>query len=154
MDMRKLRHDPRLVALIEATDQKTLAIWAKDCVSKYMHLISDKHPLEKRPQEALDVLQKWIDGDIKMWDARKYTFPTLDAARELELTDKVACQIARACSHALATCHVKTHSEGPAMYVVSALYILYNDNKDVLSIMDNEREWQIKHLEELISKIL
>ncbi len=149
MDLKKLRHDPRLVELIKDTDQKLLARWAFDCVTKYLYLIEDKYPNETRPRDALNMLNKWLSDEVKMWDARKFTYPTLAVARELEATDKVACQIARACSHALATCHVKTHSEGSAMYVISALYYLNKDNANVDDILEAERNWQIEHLNNL-----
>lgn len=149
MDMSKLRHDPRLVEIIKVTDQKTLAIWAIDCVERIMPLIENKYPDETRPRMALNMLKKWINSEMKMWDARKFTYPALAAARELEKTDKVACQIARACSHALATCHVPTHSEGSAMYVVSAIYHLNKDKENVAELMEEERNWQIQHLIDL-----
>ncbi len=153
MDMRKLRHDPRLVEIIKTTDQKILAIWAIDCVEKYMPLLEDKYSNEVRPRTAINMLKKWINGEMKMWDARKFTYPALAAARELEPIDKAACQICRACSHALVTCHVPTHSEGSAMYVVSAIYHLNKDkdkDKDnVTQLMEDERNWQIQHLLDL-----
>lgn len=149
MNLRKLKHDPRLVELIKVTDQKILATWAIDCVEKYMYLLEDQYPNENRPRNALNILHKWMNGELKMWDARKATYPALAVARELEKTDKVACQIARACSHTLATCHVPTHSEGSAMYVVSALYHLNKDNENIDDILEKERDWQIKHLIEL-----
>jgi len=149
MNLRKLKHDPRLVELIKVTDQKILATWAIDCVERYMYLLEDKYPNENRPRNALNILHKWMNGELKMWDARKSTYPALAVARELEKTDKVACQIARACSHTLATCHVPTHSEGSAMYVVSALYHLNKDNENIDDILEKERDWQIKHLIEL-----
>lgn len=153
IDIAKLNHDPRLVDLIKITDQKILAIWALDCAKKHLYLLEDKYSDEHRPRVALNILKQWIDGDIKMWDARKFTYPALACARELETNDKVACQIARACSHALATCHVKTHSEGSAMYVISALYYLNKDGSDVEVILNTERDWQIEHLKELIKNM-
>lgn len=148
----KLRHDPVLVSLIKTTDKKTLSLWAIDCVEKFMPIIEDKYPNELRPKEALNALKRWMNDELKMWDARKFTYPTLDAARAFEKIDKPACQIARACSHALATCHVATHSEGSAMYVLSAIYHLHKDDKDVSILIKNERDWQIKHLKDLIKK--
>lgn len=153
MDLRKLKHDPRLVELIKVADQKILATWALDCIERYMYLFEDKYPNEHRPKEALNTLRSWLNSEIKMWDARKYTYPALACARALEPTDKVACQMARACSHALATCHVKTHSEGGAMYVISALYYLNKDNPLVDDILNKERDWQINHLKELIKNM-
>lgn len=84
-----------------------------------------------------------------MWEARKYCWVVLKAAREIEAKDKVACQILRSCSHTLATCHVPTHSEGAGMYVISAIQIFYKDKENVIELMENERKWQINHLLEL-----
>ncbi len=144
-----IKHDPRLVELIKKTDQKTLAVWALDCVEKYMYLIEDKYPNELRPKESLNILKKWLNDEISMWEARKYTWPTLAAARELECTDKAACMIARACSHTLATCHVPIHAEGAAIYVCAAIYYLNQDKENVMELMEKERKWQIKHLTDL-----
>lgn len=144
-----IKHDPRLLELIKTTNQKILAIWALDCVEKHMYLIEDKYPFELRPRESLNILKKWLNDEISMWDARKYTWPTLAAARELESTDKAACMIARACSHTLATCHVPTHAEGSAIYVCAAIYYLNQKKENVLSLVEEERKWQIKHLIDL-----
>ncbi|MDD2202927.1 MAG: hypothetical protein PHT75_00330 [Bacilli bacterium] len=107
-----------------------------------MPLLEDKYSNEVRPRTVLNMLKKRINGEMKMWDARKFTYPALAAARELEPTDKAACQICRACSHTLVTCHVPTHSEGSAMYVVSTIYYLNKDN--VTQLMEDERNWQIQ----------
>lgn len=141
-----IKHDPRLVELIKATDQKLLAVWALDCIEKYMYLIEEKYQNETRPREALNMLKKWLKDEIKMWDARKYTYPALTAARELEPADKAASQIARGCSHTLATCHVPTHSEGAAIYACAAIYYLNQDKENVMGLMEKERKWQIEHL--------
>ncbi|MDD2489812.1 MAG: hypothetical protein PHY26_00955 [Bacilli bacterium] len=152
MNLKKIKHDPRLVELINKTNQKVLARWAIDCVERFMPLFEKKYPNEKRPRDAINMLKKWITVEVKMWDARKYTYPVLVAARELEKTDKASSQIARACSHTLATCHVPIHAEGAAMYTVSALYYL-NQNKDnVNQLLEDERNWQIDHLIELRNK--
>ncbi len=95
-------------------------------------------------------MKKWIDNEIKMWDARKYTYTVLALAKDMEKDDKPYSQIVRATSHCLATCHVPTHSEGTAMYVVSAIKLLYKSKTDVVALMENERIWHINRLKELI----
>lgn len=89
-----------------------------------------------------------------MLEARKYCWTVLAKAGETEKIDKVSCQILRATSHTLATCHVKTHTEGSAMYVISALKYLYKDldQKELVKKLESERKWQINNLKELKDK--
>lgn len=70
----------------------------------------------------------------------------------MEEYDKPYSQIVRATSHCLATCHVPTHSEGTAMYVVSAIKLINENKEDVITLMKDERIWQINHLKDLMSK--
>lgn len=66
----------------------------------------------------------------------------LAKAREIEKVDKVSCQILIATSHTLATCHVKTHAEGSAMYVISGLKYLNKDlnQKELVKQLEEERK--------------
>lgn len=155
MDMNKFslaKHDPRIQELIKETEHKTLAIWAIDCFNRGRYLFNKEYQENEIIDKALDTLKLWINDEITMWEARKYCWVVLKAAREIEEKDKVACQILRACSHTLATCHVKTHSEGAAIYVISAIKIFYKDKENVIQLMEDEREWQINHLIELKEK--
>lgn len=86
-------------------------------------------------------------------EARKYCFKVLAFAKEIEETDKVCCQIARACSHTLATCHVPRHCEGVTIYTLFAIQYQNKDNENIIQLMENEREWQINHLIKLKNKL-
>ena len=155
MDMKKFslaKHDPQITKLIKDTDHKTLAIWAIDCFNRGRYLFDQDYLENQIIDKALDTLKLWINDEISMWEARKYCWIVLKAAKEIEAKDKVACQILRACSHALATCHVPTHSEGTSMYIISAIKIFYKDKENVIELMADERDWQIHHLLELKEK--
>lgn len=135
--------------LIETTEHKLLAIWAIDCLERFMPYLESRYPNEERPRNAINVLKKWIADEISMWEARKYCYPVLDFGREIEQTDKAGCQIARACSHTLATCHVPRHCEGVTIYTLSAMQYQNQDKENIVELMKEEREWQINHLLEL-----
>lgn len=155
MDMKDFSlasHDPRIVKLIKETDQKTLAIWAMDCFNRGRYLFGKGYKENEIIDKALETLELWINDKITMWEARKYCWQVLAAAREIEKKDKIACQILRACSHTLATCHVPTHSEGTCMYIISAIKIKYQNQDNVLNLMEEERTWQINHLLKLKEK--
>lgn len=149
MDMKKFslaKHDLELQNLISLTDQKILAKWAIDCLNRVFYIYEEKYPNETIPQTAIKILNDWIKDKITMWEARKYCWTVLELARKLEKEDKVSCQIVRAISHCLATCHVPTHAEGTAMYVISAIKYFNKDKENVIELMEKERKWQIKHL--------
>lgn len=149
MDMKNFsltKHDSEIQDLISKTDQKVLAHWAIDCLNRVFYIFEERYPDENIPQTAIKILNDWINDKITMWEARKYCWTVLKLAREIENEDKVCCQIVRATSHCLATCHVPTHAEGTAMYVISAIKYLNQENPNVTKLMEQERKWQIEHL--------
>lgn len=162
LDMNKFsltKHDDELLAIIKPVKQysnehKILAVWAIDCLNRVLPLFEIKYPNEIILKTAVGTLQKWIHDEIKMWDARKYTYTVLALAKAMEKDDKPYSQIVRATSHCIATCHVPTHSEGTAMYVVSAIKLLNSGKANVVALMEDERMWQINHLRELMNKPL
>lgn len=162
IDMNKFsltKHDDELLDIIKPVKQysnehKILAIWAIDCLNRILPLFEMKYPSEIILKTAVGTLQKSINDEIKMWDARKYTYTVLALAKSMEKDDKPYSQIVRAASHCLAACHVPTHSEGTAMYVVSAIELINKSKDDVVVLMENERIWQINHLKELMNSPL
>lgn len=156
MDMSKfnlITHDEELVALMDHTSHKNLARWAIQCLNNQRYLLNPSYLTE---QESIDTaiftLELWINDKITMWEARKYCWKVLELARNIEEEDKVACQILRATSHTLATCHVRTHAEGSAMYTVSALQHSLKDDPQKIDKMTELREWQINQLENYSKK--
>ncbi len=149
MDMKKFslaKHDPEIQALISETDHKVLAQWAIDCLNRVFYIYKERYSSENILKTAIKILNEWMKDKITMWEARKYCWTVLKLARKIENEDKVCCQIVRATSHCLATCHVPTHAEGTAMYVISAIKYLNIDKENVIELMENERKWQIEHL--------
>lgn len=142
-------HDQEIQNLISKTEHKILAQWAIDCLNRIFYIFEEQYPNENIPQTAINILNYWMNDKITMWEARKYCWTVLELARKIEKENKVCCQIVRATSHCLATCHVPTHAEGTAMYVISAIKYLNKDSENVIELMEDERKWQIKHLKEL-----
>ncbi len=145
-------HDQEIQDLISKTEHKILAQWAIDCLNRIFYIFEEQYPNENIPQTAINILNYWMNDKITMWEARKYCWTVLELARKIEKENKVCCQIVRATSHCLATCHVPTHAEGTAMYVISAIKYLNKDSENVIELMEDERKWQIKHLKELITQ--
>lgn len=126
-------------------DHKILARWASDCAKRVLSLFVDKYPPEKRPQHALEILEEWIKtGEFKMAVIRKASLDSHTAAREVKKEDKAACFAARACGQAVATAHVPAHAVGASYYALKA--IKATSPKNASSVVNKEREWQLKHL--------
>jgi hypothetical protein len=137
-----------LLEFVAGTDQKTLAVWAIDCVKRVLPYFEEKYPQDIRPRKALEVLQEWIEtGKFKMAVIRGASLSSHAAAREVG-EDTPARSAARAAGQAVATAHVPAHSVGGAAYALQAVYRAnISDDPDVA--VNREREWQRRHLIEL-----
>jgi len=145
----RYRNDERLTELVRQADQKTLAVWAIDCTERVLHYFEDKHPADRRPRQALETLQAWIDtGVFRMSVIRKASLSSHAAARETG-EDNPARSAARAAGQAVATAHVPTHSIGSAIYALQAIYIA-SDSSTAGEAVNKERDWQYQHLVELM----
>ncbi len=142
--------DKRTEKLIHKTDKKILAIWALDCAKRVLPYFENNYPNDKRPREALEVLQNWIDtGKFKMAVIRKASLSSHAAARDVG-EDNTARSVARAAGQAVATAHVYTHSIGPAIYALQAIY--RSTPKNIDKAILKEKNWQYNQLLKLIKK--
>jgi hypothetical protein len=137
-----------IIELVKKTDQKTLAIWAVDCVERVMSYFEKQHPEDHRPRKAIEALQKWIQtGIFNMADIRKAALEAHAAARQLA-EDTAARSAARAAGQAVATAHVPTHSIAAADYALQAIHRA-KTSSDVDDAIAKEQDWQYEHLLEL-----
>ena len=155
LDMKRFnlaKHDEELVSLIKKTDQKVLALWAIDYLSPYLPYYKEKYPNDKTIEIAFNILKDWCEGKITNWNACKYCLAILKRAREVEKENKERALILSGASHTLATCHVATHAEGSAMYVLAFLKYQNQNKENIIEILEKERKEQINHLVELKEK--
>lgn len=142
--------DKSLLEFINQADHKTLATWAFDCTERVMHFFEDGYPYDKRPGIALNALMEWINtGKFNMSIIRKSSLDSHAAAREIG-KDNSARSAARAAGQAVATAHVSMHCIGAVNYALQAVYRDYK-SLDAEDMVKKEREWQYKHLLELIN---
>src|SRR5947209_265223 len=134
--------DEATVELVKNTDQKTLALWAIDCVERVMPYFEETFPDDLRPRKALETLKTWIDtGVFKMAVIRKASLDSHAAAREVG-EDTAARSLAHAAGQAVATAHVPMHALGAANYALQAIHSATNPS-DADAAVAKEREWQI-----------
>ena len=142
--------DERVVDIVNKADKKILAVWAIDCAERVLPYFEKKYPRDGRPRKAIQTLQEWIKtGVFKMSVIRKASLDSHAAAREVG-EDSPARSAARSAGQTVATAHVKTHSMGSAIYALQAVYRASNP-KDAEAAIEKEREWQYKHLLELLN---
>jgi hypothetical protein len=142
------RPDGVLAELIEKTDHKTLAIWAKACAERVLLYFEQQFPNDPRPRNSLNTLQAWIDtGDFKMAVIRKASLDSHAAARDVG-EDNPARSAARAAGQAVATAHVRTHAPGAALYAQQAIHRA-STPADAETAVAQERDWQYQRLLEL-----
>jgi hypothetical protein len=137
--------DPATVELVSETDHKTLAVWALDCAERVVPYFEEKYPKDRRPRQALETLQTWIDtGVFEMAVIRKASLNSHAAAREVG-EDDAARSAARAAGQAVATAHVPTHALGAASYTLQAISRATTP-ADADAAIAKERDWQLQHL--------
>jgi hypothetical protein len=133
--------DDDLLALVQATDQKTLAVWAIDCAERVLPYFEQQFPDDQRPRYAIETLQAWIEtGVFKMAVIRKASLDAHAAARDVG-ADTPARSAARAAGQAVATAHVPRHAYGPAVYAQQAMYRA-TDLNEAEAAAASERDWQ------------
>lgn len=142
------RKDDELIELVKQTDQKILAVWAIDCAKRVLPYFAEKYPTDKRPQQAIETLQTWLEtGVFKMSVIRKASLDGHAAAREVGI-DSPARSAARACGQMVATAHVPLHAYGSAIYAQQAIHRATN-SADADAAVAKERNRQYMHLLEL-----
>ena len=141
-------NDDEMLALIQNTDQKTLAIWAIDCAERVLPYFEQQCPEDRRPRQALEALQRWLQtGVFQMAVIRKASLDSHAAARDVG-ADTAARSAARAAGQAVATAHVPRHAYGSAVYAQQAIYRATN-LAEAPAAVATERDWQFAHLSQL-----
>ena len=138
-------NDDEMLALVQDTDQKTLAVWAIECAERVLPFYEQQFPADQRPRYAIEALQAWIEtGIFRMAIIRKASLDAHAAARDVG-ADTPARSAARAAGQAVATAHVPRHAYGPAVYAQQAIYRA-SLPAEADAAVAGERDWQYNHL--------
>ncbi len=105
-----------LVRLIETQSKVTLANWCISyCYAHILPIYEGRCSGDSRPQNALFAAREWLDGKIKLPQAKAAILDCHAAARELE-DDPTAQACARAIGQCASTIHSASHCLGLAYY--------------------------------------
>jgi hypothetical protein len=140
--------DEAIVDLLGKTDPRTLAVWAIDCVERVLPYFEDMHPGDRRPRQAMEALQAWIEtGVFSMAVIRKASLDSHAAARDAG-EDDAARSAARSAGQAVATAHVPAHSLAAANYALQAVFRAALPSEAEAAVA-RERVWQRRRLLQL-----
>jgi hypothetical protein len=95
-----------------------LALWAAQCAGHVLHFFEQEQPNDARPRQALELVQAWARGEIRMSQARAAAGHANAAARDLA---GPAREAAHAAGQAAAVAHVAAHALGAAAYGIRAV---------------------------------
>lgn len=130
IDMAKLRkmlgsaESPYIVSLmklIETQSKTTITKWCVDYAEEHiLHIYENAYAEDLRPRNALKASREYIEGKIKLVDAKKLLREASAAGREAE-GNPIAQAAARAVAQAAATINTSTNSLAVAFYGSAAI---------------------------------
>jgi hypothetical protein len=136
----------QLMRLIETQSKQTLVNWCCDYALKFMLPVYQKYyPDDKRPFEAVCAAKDWLDGKMKLPEAKKYILTCHESAREAE-NNPAAQAAARAIGQAASSIHTATHALGIAFY--GAMAVAYDKIADeTQQVYDQLAEAELANIE-------
>lgn len=108
-----------LMRLIETQSKTTLAAWAIGCArERYLPIFESINNADIQPRAALDACALYLDGGIKLAEAKQAIKPAVQTARDEQ--DHTAQAAARAISTACAAITTPTNALGFLFYGAAA----------------------------------
>ena len=134
-------------------DHHLLAIWATECANHVLHLFEEIFPDDERPRQAIEAVQLWVNGEIKMMQARDFASAAQDAAREVKGISEAARMAALSAGQVAAVAHVAAHELGAVAYAIRAVMESVQKNEREI-VRVRECQWQRDKLPEKIHELV
>ena len=142
-----------LMRLIETQSKYTIIKWCNEYAREYiLHIYKNVYPKDHRLDNALNAVDEWLKGNIKLAEAKKIIKEAQIAAREAE-GNPAAQAAARAIAATTATINTVTSSLGLAFYGSAAIAyssVGVNENDE---IYDEIAARECKKMEEALLKV-
>lgn len=103
----------------DAEEHSLLTLWAAECADHVLYLFEKDRPEDDRPRKAIEAARAWVNGELKMSEARRFAFAAHAAAHDASNPNATAA--ARAAGHAAATTHVPGHAKYAASYALKGI---------------------------------
>lgn len=112
-----------IIYLFQEQEHRVMALWAFDFAAESIKKLREKYPNENRPQEALEAVQGWAAGKIKMRQAQKKILSCHAFAKEIDCKEDIA--ICHAIGQACAVVHTAGHAIGYPIYDFTSIVYKY-----------------------------
>ena len=107
--------------LIDLANRRALTLWALELAEETVLQLTEKHPEDFRPREAIAASRAWATGEIKMPIAKRAILNCHAMAKELENPADIArCH---AVGQACCVVHTAGHALGYPMYELTAIVL-------------------------------
>lgn len=142
-----------LMELIETQSKKTIVKWCNDYAEQYILSVYEKaYPEDLRLRNALKAVNSWLEGNLKLIDAKKYVKEAQIAAREVE-DNPAAEAAARAIGATTTTINTLTSSLGLAFYGAAAIAYSTVGVYEKDEIYEKIAERECRKMEEALRKV-
>ena len=142
-----------LMSLIETQSKNTIIKWCNEYAERYILSIYEKdYQEDSRLRNSLNAVNEWLEGNIKLAEAKKIIKEAQIAAREVE--DNPSAQAAaRAIAATTTTINTITSSLGLAFYGSAAIAYSTVGVSENSEVYDEIAEKVCKSMEEALLKI-
>lgn len=142
-----------LMRLIETQSKYTIIKWCNEYAEKHILSIYEKdYPEDNRLKNALNAVNEWLEGKMKLAEAKKIIKEVQVAAREAE-GNPAAQAAARAIGATTTTINTITSSLGLAFYGSAAIAYSSAGVNENDEIYDEIAEKECKKMEEALLKV-
>lgn len=142
-----------LMRLIETQSKYTIIKWCNEYAEKHILYIYEKdYPEDNRLKNALNAVNEWLEGKMKLAEAKKIIKEVQVAAREAE-GNPAAQAAARAIGSTTATINTITSSLGLAFYGSAAIAYSSAGVNENDEIYDEIAAKECKKMEEALLKV-
>lgn len=107
--------------LIDLANRRALTLWALELAEETVLQLTEKHPEDFRPREAIAASRAWAAGEIKMPIAKRAILNCHAMAKEL--TDPADIARCHAVGQACSVVHTAGHALGYPMYELTAIVL-------------------------------
>ena len=142
-----------LMRLIETQSKNTIVKWCNEYARENILPIYEKdYPKDSRLKNALDAINEYLEGNIKLTEAKKIIKEAQIAAREAE-GNPAAQAAARAIGATTATINTVTSSLGLAFYGSASIAYSTVGVNETLDVYDEIAARKCKNMEDALRKV-
>lgn len=142
-----------LMRLIETQSKNTIVKWCNEYARHHiLHIYEKDYPEDSRLENALDAINEYLEGNIKLTEAKKIIKEVQIAAREAE-GNPAAQAAARAIGAATTTINTLTSSLGLAFYGSASIAYSTVGVKETPEIYDEIAARECKNMEDALRKV-